>query len=154
VTKKFNLIEIRVDMGLFDYDVLCVIGNLSECVKYVADVFEDNSIDDDWSEEVNRGYEPRGRCYHRAGYVPIIWIPKVPKTAREYATLSHECMHAVFHLFEWAAVPIDRSTEEVFGHSLAHLVTNIIQEARQKQRSLRQKPEQKQLTLDSVIAKP
>lgn len=68
----------------------------------------------------------RGKCFFRGGYVPIIWIPKKPRTAREHATLAHECLHVIFHLFEWANIPITRDTEEVMTHSMAYLITNAI----------------------------
>ena len=72
------------------------------------------------------GYEPRGKVFYRRGYVPVLWIPRKPKTAREHATLAHESLHCVYHLFEWANLPMSRDTEEVAAHSMAHIMANII----------------------------
>ena len=121
--KKFNLQEIVVSMGLFDFSVVCVIGNYKYLGKYIQWKFEDNNFD---PENFDLEYECRGKCCFRRGYVPVIWIPRKPQTAREHATLAHECLHAVFHLFDWASLKSNRETEEVMAHSVAHLITNIL----------------------------
>lgn len=122
---QLKLKEIRVSMGLFDFDVVCVVGDYENACKYTAWKFEDKFVEE-LGIESNYGYEARGKCFFRAGYVPVIWIPAKPKTPREIATLAHECLHAVFHLFEWVALPVSRDTEEVMTHAQAHLVTNIL----------------------------
>lgn len=123
MVKKFGLKEIKVSMGLFDFDVICVIGNYKNLGKYIQWKFEDKDFD---PANFDLEYECRGKCCFRRGYVPVIWIPRKPKTAREHATLAHECLHAVFHLFEWANLPVNRDTEEVMTHAQAHLVTNFL----------------------------
>lgn len=122
--KKLNLQEIRVNMGLFDFDVLFAIGDYSKMQEYIKWKYEDKYFA---LENFDKGYECRGKCFYRVGYVPIIWIPRRPKTPREYATLAHECLHAIFHLFEWAGLPITRDTEEVVTHSQAHLINGLLE---------------------------
>ncbi len=110
-------------MGLFDFAVNFAVGDCDACIKYVRFKFEDEEFEDD-----SKGYAPRGKCFFKAGYVPIIWIPRVPKTPREYGTLSHECFHALMHMHDWASVPVGvESTEEVTAHALAHLVTKALE---------------------------
>lgn len=109
-------------MGVFDFEVLIVLGDYKKTCKYVAWKFDDEETD---LEAWDMGYEPRGKCFFRRGYVPIIWLPKRPKTMREHATFAHEALHAVFHLFEWASLPITRDTEEVMTHSMAHIVSSL-----------------------------
>lgn len=122
---QLHLKEIYTSMGIFDFGVICVIGKQSNAAKFVDWKFEHKNGFDDATFDM--GYEARGRCYFRTGYVPVIWIPHKPRTPREIATLAHECLHAVFHLTEWVAMPISRDTEEVVCHAQAHLVTNILQ---------------------------
>jgi len=122
---ELKLKEIRISMGMFDFDVICVVGNYENAVKYSAWKFEDDFVIE-LGESSNKNYKPRGKCFFRAGYVPVIWMPQRPKTPREIATLAHECLHAVFHLLDWAAIPATRDTEEVITHAQAHLVTNIL----------------------------
>ena len=109
-------------MGLFDFSVVIVIGDYSKMGEYVKWKFEDKDFD---PVKWDMNYIPRGKCFFRQGYVPIVWIPKKPRTSREHATFAHECLHSVFHLFEWASIPLTRETEEVMTHSLAHLVSKI-----------------------------
>lgn len=119
--KRFGLKENSVHMGAFDFSVTFVIGSHSKLTKYIQWKFEDKDFD---AEAWNHGYEARGKCIYRRGYVPVVWIPTLPRTSREHATFAHECLHAIFHLFEWAEMPITRDTEEVMTHSMAHLIAN------------------------------
>lgn len=122
--KKWKgITEREIHMGVFDFTVIVVVGDYKTACAYVLWKFEDKETD---LEAFDMNYKPRGKCFFKQGCVPVIWIPKNPKTAREHATLAHECLHAVFHLFEWANIPLTRDTEEVMTHSMAHLITNAV----------------------------
>lgn len=106
---------------MFDFDVIVLVGDYKTALSFVSWKFEDKDTD---LEAFDMEYIPRGKCFFRRGYVPIIWIPRKPKTSREHATYAHECLHAVFHLIEWAGLPNTRDNEEVITHAMAHLITN------------------------------
>lgn len=121
--KKLGYKEVDIHMGTFDYKIVCVIGDYKNINEYIQYKFEDpdfNYLDH------NRGYEPRGQCIYRTGYVPIIWIPRLPKTPREYATLAHESLHAMCHVFRWAGLSVTDETEEVLTHGMSHIITEIL----------------------------
>lgn len=120
-----GITENCVHMGIFDFSVIVLFGDYKTTLNYVAWKFHDKEGEVDINE-ANMNYAPRGECFFKRGYVPIIWIPKKPKTMREHATYAHECLHAIFHLFEWAGIPVTRDTEEVMTHAMAHLITNGI----------------------------
>ena len=122
--KKWKgITENRVHMGTFDFTVIVLVGDYKTALAYVSWKFEDNDTD---LEDFDMNYIPRGKCFFRQGYVPVIWIPRKPKTPREHATMAHESLHAVFHLFEWANLPITRDTEEVMTHAMSHIITDAI----------------------------
>lgn len=122
--KKWKgITENEVYMGTFDFSVIVLVGDYKTALAYVSWKFEDKTTD---LGAFDMEYVPRGKCFFRQGYVPVIWIPRKPKTPREHATLSHESLHAVFHLFEWAGLPITRDTEEVMTHAMSHIITNAI----------------------------
>lgn len=110
-------------MGVFDYTIRCCIGDYQETIKYTSKLFGGIDIPQD---NVTVGDAPRGCCIFNTEFIPVVWIPHYPKTPREYATLAHECLHAVMHMFRWAALPFTDDTEEVMTHSLSHLITNIL----------------------------
>lgn len=122
--KKFKgIVENKVNMGMFDFSVIFITGDYEMALDYVKWKFDNKTQN---LEDFDMGYEPLGKCFFLAGYIPIVWLPKKPNTKREHAIYAHECLHAVFHLFEWASLPITRDTEEVMTHALAHLITNGI----------------------------
>lgn len=126
IRKKYNLKEIRVYMGVFDYVVIVAVGDRKKVHEYVSFKFEDSEFTEVVTEFV------RGKTYHRVGYCPIIWIPRIPKTPREYATLAHEALHATYHLFDWVGLEANHETEEVMAHSMAHIINSVLDLEEQK----------------------
>lgn len=124
--KKLGLKEYRVEMGFFDFTVLLLTGEYMKAVEFVAWKYDEgeNFIEE---HKVDNG-NVRGKCFYRHCYVPCIYIPRKPKTAREYATLGHECNHAIYRLFAWAGIPMGSDTEEVFTHAQAHLVNGFLEQ--------------------------
>lgn len=115
--------ELCIHMGLFDFTVAVVTGPYANLAKYIQ-----------WKHE-NPTYmqseaAPRGRCHFTRGYVPVIWIPRYPKTPREHATLAHEALHAVFHIFDWADLPRTSDTEEVATHAMGFIVASVLEHMR------------------------
>jgi len=120
--RTLGLMEAEVYMGIFDFKVVCIAGPYEKALEYVAWKFEE----DDMSHIDNWGYKARGKCFFRSGYVPVIWIPRYPASAREHATLAHEAVHAAMHLFQWASLQVEPATEEVFGHTIGHIVNETL----------------------------
>jgi len=129
IAKRLGLKVTDTHMGMFDFSIRCVIGDHDKALEYIAHVFDD-TIEE--MPDGNRGYEARGICYFRTGYIPIIWLPRYPQSSREISTLAHECIHAVNHLFDWAAVPLSKDTEETFAHAVGHAVNNILEKMRDR----------------------
>ncbi len=127
LAEKLGLKEYYVHMGLFDFEVAFVTGDYKQARKWVAWKYDDEEED---ISDHDQAWEARGKCFMHKGYIPIVWVPRKPRTAREHATLAHECMHALFHLFEWAGLVISSDTEELFGHALAHLVNGFLVQAK------------------------
>ena len=59
-------------MGLFDFDVICVIGKRDNLEEYIRFKYDDNGT------IAETGFKPRGQCFSKAGFVPIIWITQKP----------------------------------------------------------------------------
>lgn len=119
------MIELRTNMGLFDFDVLTIIGTYEDAIEYIRWKYR---LPDDEVFDYNLGYEPRGKTFFRAGFVPIIWVPAPPKKPREIATLAHEALHAVYYLHDWAGIPVGKETEEMTAHAQAHIVTSALEQ--------------------------
>jgi len=53
----------------------------------------------------------------RDGKPPIVWLPyKSP-----IAIINHELFHATVEVMNWASVPLNITTEEVYAYELQHL---------------------------------
>ena len=100
---------------------MCVVGPYTGVEDYVRWKLDDPNFNAD------SDHKPRGRIFYRPGYVPILWIPRRPRSAREHGTLAHEVFHAVCHLMNWAMIPLTESSEEVYCHAVGHGVTKILE---------------------------
>lgn len=120
---KHGLSEIRVSMGMFLYDIICVVGPFKNLEKYLRWKFENNGkMPEEWTNS-----NPKGLCCYSPGYVPVIWLPEKPKTTEQHGTLAHEAFHAMYHLFDWAGMKVTRDTEEVMAHGIGHIVRTILE---------------------------
>jgi len=111
-------------MGVFDFTVICIIGDYAKVDKYIQWKFDDKDFQ---TANWDKGYDCRGKVLYRAGFVPVLWIPRKPRTPREHSTLAHEALHCVYHLFEWANIPMTKDTEEVVTHSMAHIINSVLE---------------------------
>ena len=114
-----------IHMGMFDCAVRVVVGEFTLAHGYVQWLYGDEPTIDEEQGLV------RGRFYSHAEMVPVVWIPRAPKTPREHATVAHEALHAaVWVLRTWASMPFSDDTEEAFAHALGHLVNGITEGAK------------------------
>lgn len=121
--KKLGFKEVPVHMGMFDFTINVVIGDYKSLTPYIQYKFDDPHFN---TEHFDGGYECCGKTVYAHGYCPVIWIPRIPKTAREHATLAHECLHAMYHVHRWAGFPLDDSTEEIVTHGMAHIINEVL----------------------------
>ncbi len=141
---ELGLTAVDTHMGLFDYTIRCIFGEEQKAYEYAAYVFEQKWDAEHVLNAEQKGNVARGVTLYQTGYIPIVWLPQPPKTAREHATFAHEIIHAVNHLFDWVNIPVSKDTEEVFAHSVAHVISNVYAKLELSQRiSKTQKPPQR-----------
>jgi hypothetical protein len=121
--KRLGLREIYVHFGTFDFAMYCVVGPWQSVAEYLAWKFKEPDFS--WDGAASRGHH-----FHKSEYVPVIWIPRTPRTPREYGTLAHEIVHAVRDLGEWIGLNFNNETDEVFCHATGHAMTTILEELR------------------------
>jgi hypothetical protein len=117
--KRFT---IPVHMGLFDYTVrILFMEDQKKAFEYLQWKMQDPLL------EPVENFKPLGVTIHNESTdsIPVILMPKKPKTADEWATLSHEACHAVNHLFRWAGIRHVRENEEVFAHAVGKIVSSV-----------------------------
>lgn len=136
-SKQLGLDVVDTHMGLLDYIIRCVFGDEHKAYEYAAYVFEQKWDAEHVLNDEQKGNVARGVTLYQTGYVPIVWLPKLPTEPREHATFAHEVIHAVYHLFDWANIPISRDTEEVFAHSVAHVINNVLPKLKLPQQDTR-----------------
>lgn len=128
--KRLGLKEIRIDLGMFKYTIICVVGPYDRLPKYLA--WKNDISAGEATRSLNpEGYKGLTFCYDKRA-VPIVWIPKAPSEPGDVATLAHEMIHAMFFFFRWVEMPVGDDSEEVLAHGVAHCVTTVLTELAKK----------------------
>jgi hypothetical protein len=109
LTTRYELIILSGDT--FDMDVNVLI---TDDTAFAATYVREN-LD---STVTGADFDCRGVTFSiRDGKPPIIWLPyKSP-----IAIINHELFHATVEVMNWASVPLNITTEEVYAYELQHL---------------------------------
>lgn len=109
LTTRYELIILSGDT--FDMDVNVLI---TDDTAFAATYVREN-LD---STVTGADFDCRGVTFSiRDGKPPIIWLPyKSP-----VAIINHELFHATVEVMNWASVPLNITTEEVYAYELQHL---------------------------------
>lgn len=113
-SKKFTKLEVPILNN--EYWVYIIWGEDKKCIKYLRYHFEEEGFD-------KREFaDKRGRCYHKLGYHPVIYIKNI-KAKDSYATLAHEACHAIDYVFKEIG---DDNRDELFAHSVSAILRRYI----------------------------
>lgn len=115
--------SVDVHFGTFDFSMNVIVGPHKNLHKYLQWKFEDEDVPK--PRPANSVYAMFYAC---DGYVPVIWLPRVPRKSRDYAALAHEILHALrYMLVDWAGIPLTRDTDETFCHAMSHAMWQTLE---------------------------
>lgn len=109
LTTRYELIILSGDTFDIDVNVL-ITDDTAFAAKYVRDNLDSTVTAED--------FDCRGVTFPiRDGKPPIVWLPyKSP-----IAIINHELFHATVEVMNWASIPLNVATEEVYAYELQHL---------------------------------
>ena len=109
LTTKYELIILSGDTFDMDVNVL-ITDDTAFAAMYVRENLD--------STVTGADFDCRGVTFPiRDGKPPIVWLPyKSP-----IAIINHELFHATVEVMNWASVPLNITTEEVYAYELQHL---------------------------------
>lgn len=124
---RLGLKERNIHFGMFDFSFVYLEGprkNVEKFVRWKLDDYETPI-----QAPAQAAYGAHGLTFYRPGYVPILWLPRKPRTAREHGTVAHEVLHIVVRLMNWADVTLSSESEEVYCHAVGFAVTQVLEGA-------------------------
>lgn len=63
--------------------------------------------------------------YNTEENVSLLWMPKVPVSIENYASLVHEIEHFVFYLFERIGMEHTSASDEAYAYLMGHVFAEI-----------------------------
>jgi hypothetical protein len=118
-----KLIDFCINLGMINCELRVLIGGtIKEANKVLEKHFKDDDllIDGDcngiflWSEQD----------------VPVMWLKRRPRTAREIASLAHEANHATHYFMRYIGTPVTEDSEEILCYTLDHIVEQVLLKVR------------------------
>lgn len=104
----------KIDGGTFDLDIYIFhtdnYNKVEEGVLLIAGDIIDSSF-----------FNARGITLYSKGYPIIVWFPE--KVEEE--VIDHEIFHIVASIMDWANIPLNYTTEEVYAYETGYLSKNI-----------------------------
>lgn len=101
--------------GTFDQDVeVIVTPNINEAVKISSYYYDDVNVE---------YFQSRGTTIPSSNGMPVImWMPSVDvRDTDDISVANHELEHCTNSIMNWAGVPLDSSTEEVYAYEMGYL---------------------------------
>ena len=98
------------------------IGDVQKSMKFINKKLELPDINAGILAFTEGHFDIKGGRFRREGYVPIIWLPSIPESPMELATLSHEIFHAICDVFlRWTSIPLTSESEETYCHLIGYV---------------------------------
>jgi len=118
--KDNNMKEVNIELGMFDYNINFLVGDINNLEEYARFKFDYEQF------EIKGLLNVYGWHLFCEGYSAIVWIPRYPRTPKDYGTLSHETVHAMVRMMDWAHIKVTTDTDEVLAHGVSYLIRNFL----------------------------
>lgn len=128
VKKSHNGMVKFIPCDMWKRGIYVFIGSFSQKKTFVLE-----KIKDEWSDgfiEMIRTEptSPAAEYDYDIDGTGIIHIKKYPQTPKEYASLAHEIMHAVFVIMDFVHVDyIPKHTNETYTYLCEHITRNVLE---------------------------
>ena len=110
----------QIDTGTYEFGInFCITEDLVKACKFIN--FKLELPNEDTLILTPKELNCLGKRIMIDGYVPIIWLPKFPKTPTEIGTAIHEIFHSICDCMRWAGIPLTNSSEEAYCHLLKYV---------------------------------
>lgn len=117
--------HILIDIDVFYRDLVVCFGDteiLRKCIEYYH-----NTEKADYVLEFIVGTEEGKTIYSEKEGIFLLWMPHIPKTAQDYAFLSHEVFHASCAVMEKIGGSLSETSEEVYAYLITFITQKIIE---------------------------
>ena len=98
--------KVMLERKLKQYDIDCA------CLQEILDDIDDSST---------------GRSFSITDSGPfLLWMPRIPETAVEFGTLSHEVFHTVCFIMKGIGAEFSDDSEEPYAYLVGYLTEKIL----------------------------
>lgn len=123
--KKQQFKTVYVDVPLYKNGVRFVITkNVTRAKKYIRNHIKEPNWEPEFLES------PGAFTVVKPDYVCLVWLPSLPKTVQNFASLVHELQHVTFWILSRAGIPLNTSTQEAYSYLIGFLTQGFLTKIR------------------------
>jgi hypothetical protein len=108
-------------LDIYDFYVHFCIGDKDKTLKHVNKLLQLPDIQNNLAAFDLNHMDKKGLRFRREGYIPVVWLPRVPKTTEELGTLSHEIFHVTCDVCRHVSIPLTEYSEEAYCYITGYL---------------------------------
>jgi hypothetical protein len=113
--------------SVYNTQFLFMIGDIDKCAKIAKRKYHVIAKTEDIREIA------QGLCWWYPTFGNVIWLRKFNKTKEGMGYLVHECLHALFNLFEDKGITHSKEGEEAYCYYLQDIVRFFLTQWEKKQ---------------------
>ncbi len=114
-----------IPIELYNRDVMVHFGSRKELRRELGRIFGKDTAKDISGQFADADC---GRTLLLQGGQIILFLPKPPASADDYATLQHEIFHAAFFVLDKAGIVLCENCDEAYSYLIQFLTKRILEE--------------------------
>ena len=118
---------INIELPIYRTTINVLFGNIDSMKENMKDL---NGLYEHLKENTSK-YDLGRFVWDEEENYWCIWMPRIPKTIDEIATLVHEVEHCVFHLFKYKGMNHSEDSDEAYAYANDYLFREIMTKAKE-----------------------
>ena len=117
-----------IPIDLYCRDILFVFGDEPSFRKAVRKYHTQEQTDGIIEAADINEHSTGKTIYNQVHNAFIVWMPRLPQTAAEFGTLSHEIFHAVQALMINIGASLSDDSEEAYAYLIGYITKRVLEE--------------------------
>ncbi len=107
-------------------DVLLHIGNAASLRKALRKCHSREIVEEIVANPPSEKTYGGRTIYKQDPYVMVLWLPKIPHTPTEYATMAHEIFHTAVAIMQSIGASLSVDSEEAYAYLIGFLTKKVL----------------------------
>lgn len=113
-------------IDMLSRDVLLHFGNAASLRKVLRKYHSKDIVEEIVANPPSEKNYGGRTIYRQDPYIMVLWLPKIPQTATEYATMAHEIFHTAVAIMQSIGASLSVDSEEAYAYLIGFLTKKVL----------------------------